>query len=75
MKEKNVSPNPKEHTHEDMEDEDSRVITLEMEDGSEKDFIALDILEHEGESYIALSEVNSSDYDVQIGRASCRERV
>jgi hypothetical protein len=35
-----------------------------MEDGSEKDFIALDILEHEGLSYIALSEVDSMEYDV-----------
>ncbi|MCB5262956.1 MAG: DUF1292 domain-containing protein [Candidatus Cloacimonetes bacterium] len=64
MTEKHIDPNLKNVAEEDLDDELSRVITLEMEDGSEKDFIALDILEHEGLSYIALSEVDSMEYDV-----------
>jgi hypothetical protein len=66
MTTKNNMPNPDEHIHDDdnMEDENSRIITLDMEDGSQKDFIALDIISHEGENYIALSEVGSMDYDV-----------
>lgn len=64
MKEKDLAPNPDKNAPEDLEDDLSRVITLEMEDGSEKDFVALDIIHHEGHSYIALSEVDSMDYDV-----------
>ncbi|MCB5265981.1 MAG: DUF1292 domain-containing protein [Candidatus Cloacimonetes bacterium] len=64
MTHKHIDPNLKNEDHEDMEDELSRVITLEMEDGTEKDFVALDMLEHEGINYIALSEVDSMEYDV-----------
>lgn len=64
MKEKNVAPNPNEKFHEDMDDDAANLITLEMEDGSEKDFVVLDILHNEGESYMALSEVGSTDYSV-----------
>nr|MDK2851486.1 hypothetical protein [Candidatus Cloacimonadota bacterium] len=71
MTEKNNIANPEEHLHdcegEDcdcMDDENSRIITLDMEDGSQKDFVALDILNHKGQNYIALSEVGSMEYDV-----------
>ncbi|MCB5288207.1 MAG: DUF1292 domain-containing protein [Candidatus Cloacimonetes bacterium] len=64
MTEKHIDPNLKNEADEDMDDELSSVITLEMEDGSEKDFVALETLQHEGVNYIALSEVNSMDYDV-----------
>lgn len=39
-------------------------ITLDMEDGTQKDFIVLDILEHEGKQYIALAEIDSMEYDI-----------
>ena len=70
MTEKNIG-NPEEEQHECegddcacMDDDNSRIITLDMEDGSQKDFVALDILTHEGQNYIALSEVGSMEYDV-----------
>ncbi len=43
---------------------DSNLITLDMEDGTQKDFLVLDILEHEGQKYIALAEVDSNEYDI-----------
>ena len=46
------------------EDCDSNVITLDMEDGTQKDFLVLDIIEHEGKQYIALAEVDSMEYDI-----------
>ncbi|MBW6514563.1 MAG: DUF1292 domain-containing protein [Candidatus Syntrophosphaera sp.] len=48
----------------DCEHEDSNVITLDMEDGTQKDFLVLDIIEHEGKQYIALAEVDSMEYDI-----------
>ncbi len=39
-------------------------ITLEMDDGTVKDFIILDVLSHEGKQYIALAEVDSMEYDI-----------
>ncbi len=68
MTEKKNIVNPDEHVHDfegdDNMDDDSRIISLEMEDGSQKDFVALDIISHEGQNYIALSEVGSMEYDV-----------
>lgn len=43
---------------------DCNTITLDMEDGTQKDFIVLDIIEHEGKQYIALAEVDSQEYDI-----------
>ncbi|MCK9558243.1 MAG: DUF1292 domain-containing protein [Candidatus Cloacimonetes bacterium] len=43
---------------------DADIITLDMEDGSKKDFMVLDILQEEGQNYIALSEVGAMEYDI-----------
>ena len=43
---------------------DCNPITIEMDDGSSKDFIVLDVLTHEGKQYIALAEVDSMEYDI-----------
>jgi uncharacterized protein YrzB (UPF0473 family) len=43
---------------------ESNTITLDMEDGTQKDFTVLDILEHDGKKYIALAELDSSEYDI-----------
>ena len=40
------------------------IMTLTMENGVEKDFEVLNILEHNGKQYAALSEPNSEEYDV-----------
>jgi uncharacterized protein YrzB (UPF0473 family) len=69
MTKKDNMPNPEEHVHEcDGEDCDhdheSNVITLDMEDGSQKDFMVLDMLQHEGMNYVALSEVGQMEYDI-----------
>ncbi len=54
------------HEHCDCEGEecDCNTITLEMEDGTEKDFVILDVLSHEGKEYMALAEVDSMEYDI-----------
>ena len=49
---------------EDHCESESNIITLEMEDGSTKDFQVLDTLENEGKHYIALAEVGSMEYDI-----------
>lgn len=60
----------KEHTHDcdcqngECECEHSNVITLDMEDGSQKDFEILHMLEFEGGQYIALAEPESNEYDI-----------
>lgn len=46
------------------EEVDSNTITIEMEDGSTKDFIVLDVITHEGKQYMALAEVDSMEYDI-----------
>ncbi len=43
---------------------ESNVITLDMEDGTKKDFNVLNILEHNGKQYVALSELDSEEYDI-----------
>lgn len=56
-----------EHGHDcDCENEEceSNTITLDMEDGTQKDFMVLDIVEHEGKKYVALAEVDSMEYDI-----------
>lgn len=40
------------------------IITLDMEDGTTKDFLVLDIMEFEDKHYIALAEVGSDEYDI-----------
>jgi len=54
------------HDHDCGDDCDceSNTITLEMEDGSTKDFTILNILEHEGQQYVALAEEGSVEYDI-----------
>ena len=42
----------------------SNTITLDMEDGTEKEFNILDMLELNGKKYLALSEVGSLEYDI-----------
>ena len=42
----------------------SNIITLDMEDGTQKDFAILNIIEHEGKNYVALAEVDSEEYDI-----------
>lgn len=43
---------------------ESNIITLDMEDGTKKDFNVLNIIEHEGKQYVALSEMDSEEYDI-----------
>lgn len=43
---------------------DSNTITLDMEDGTQKDFNVLDIVELDSKKYIALAEVDSMEYDI-----------
>ncbi|MDD4309310.1 MAG: DUF1292 domain-containing protein [Candidatus Cloacimonetes bacterium] len=66
-KEKDACNCGEEHDH-DCGDEDcnceSNTITLDMEDGTQKDFNVLHILEHEGKQYIALAELDSDEYDI-----------
>lgn len=45
-------------------DAESNIITLDMEDGSQKDFMVLDIVNHEGAKYVALAEVGAMEYDI-----------
>ncbi|HNZ06173.1 MAG TPA: DUF1292 domain-containing protein [Candidatus Cloacimonadota bacterium] len=40
------------------------IITLDMEDGTQKDFHVLEVIEYEGSQYIALAEVESNEYDI-----------
>lgn len=53
-----------EHCDCENEEGDNNTITIEMDDGSKKDFIVLDMLKHEGKQYIALAEVDSMEYDI-----------
>ena len=43
---------------------ESNTITLDMEDGTKKDFTVLHIQEHEGNQYIALADEDSDEYDI-----------
>jgi len=43
---------------------ESDIITLDMEDGTQKDFQVLEVIEFEGSQYIALAEVDSNEYDI-----------
>lgn len=43
---------------------ESNTITLDMEDGTQKDFTVLNILEHNGNQYVALAEMDSDEYDI-----------
>ncbi len=51
---------------EDLEGEDysDRYLTLEMDDGTQQDFIVLDIFEYEGSQYIALADKDTLQYDI-----------
>lgn len=42
----------------------SNTILLDMEDGTQKEFTILDMVEVDGKKYIALSEVGSMEYDI-----------
>lgn len=48
---------------ENLQDQDN-IITLDMEDGAQKDFLVLDVIERDGKQYIALAELNSNEYDI-----------
>lgn len=65
MTDKDTTPR---HDDCDCNDEDcdctQDIITLDMEDGSTKDFLLLDILAYEGQQYIALAELDSNEYDI-----------
>jgi len=43
---------------------ETNIITLDMEDGTQKDFSILNIIEHDGKHYVALAEVGSDEYDI-----------
>lgn len=43
---------------------DDNIITLDMEDGSQRDFLVLDVIEYKAVSYVALAEVDSNEYDI-----------
>ncbi len=51
-----------EHDHDDLMKPE--IITLDMEDGTTKDFVVLAITEVDEEHYIALAEVGSDEYDI-----------
>ncbi|HPV14953.1 MAG TPA: DUF1292 domain-containing protein [Candidatus Cloacimonadota bacterium] len=44
--------------------DDENIITLDMEDGTQQDFLILGVIEYEGEQYVALAEVGSNEYDI-----------
>lgn len=44
--------------------EESNIISLELEDGSTKDFLVLDVIDLETGTYMALAEVGSNEYDI-----------
>ncbi len=46
------------------DEEECSTITLEMEDGTSKEFTILAMVEHKEQKYIALSEVGSMEYDI-----------
>lgn len=46
--------------------EASDTLTFEMEDGTTKDFHILEIIEHEGNKYIALAEPDNEEYYVML---------
>lgn len=43
---------------------EANTITLDMEDGTTKDFTVLGLIEFEGNEYVALAEVGSTEYDI-----------
>lgn len=43
---------------------EQNTITIEMEDGSIKDFIVLDVITHVGKQYMALAVNDSMEYDI-----------
>jgi uncharacterized protein YrzB (UPF0473 family) len=68
-KEKHACDCGEHHDHDcDCGDEDcnceSNVITLDMEDGTQKEFNILNLIEHDGKHYVALSELDSVEYDI-----------
>lgn len=65
-KEKQACNCGEEHDHDCGDDCDceSNTITLDMEDGTTKDFVVLNVLEHEGQQYVALAEEDSEEYDI-----------
>lgn len=52
------------HDCDDDCDCESNTITLDMEDGTQKDFTVLNILEYNGNQYVALAEEDSEEYDI-----------
>jgi hypothetical protein len=56
---KNQQDNPDE-----IGSDQDNIITLDMEDGSQKDFLVLDVIERKGKQYIALAELDSNEYDI-----------
>lgn len=66
-KEKTACNCGEEHDHDCSgceEDCESNTIILDMEDGTQKDFTVLNILEHNGNQYVALAELDSDEYDI-----------
>lgn len=55
-----------EHDHEHGDDCDceSNTIILDMEDGTQKEYTILDMVELDGKKYLALSELGSVEYDI-----------
>ena len=45
-------------------EDDRNIVSLMMEDGTEKEFEILQVIEHEGKSYLALCEAGSFEYDI-----------
>ncbi|HOH97107.1 MAG TPA: DUF1292 domain-containing protein [Candidatus Cloacimonadota bacterium] len=44
--------------------DEANIITLDMEDGTQKDFEVLNIIEMDGANYIALAELGANEYDI-----------
>ena len=55
-----------EHDHEHGDDCecDTNTIMLDMEDGTQKEYTILDMVELDGKKYLALSEIDSVEYDI-----------
>ncbi len=61
---KNTDPKEQQGTTEENLENQENIITLDMEDGTQKDFLVLDVIEREGKQYIALAELDSNEYDI-----------
>ncbi|MFO8145241.1 MAG: DUF1292 domain-containing protein [Candidatus Syntrophosphaera sp.] len=63
-KEQNIDTKNQQDNPDEIGSDQDNIITLDMEDGSQKDFLVLDVIERKGKQYIALAELDSNEYDI-----------